>query len=322
MAISTVTVADTMEWAKRLSWNRNSGIGNALQPALDNANMVMQTILSPPFEWWWNNQEVSFTCATAPASSTITNVAVTSNVVTLTTSNSWTVNDQVLVSGVTTATFLNGTLLTVLTASSSQITAFFARSTNYVSAADTGTLTDITTQDYTIPLANFSHIEHAAILDNTAAGILKNPPSGKLWELEIKESLSHDSNVGRPEFISPHTEDSSGNVTFRVMPAPNAAYPVTLHIQLTAPAITSLNQTWAPIPDYMRNVYNWGFLALTWAFADDPRFQIANAKFLAAILSRAQGLAEQDRNIFLNNWNNLTGQEAATTQQGMQARGV
>ena len=80
MAISTVTVADTMEWAKRLSWNRNSGIGNALQPALDNANMVMQTILSPPFEWWWNNQEVSFTCATAPASSTITNVAVTSNV--------------------------------------------------------------------------------------------------------------------------------------------------------------------------------------------------------------------------------------------------
>jgi len=321
MALSTVTVSDTMEWAKRLSWNRNSGIGNALQPALDNANMVMQTILSPPFEWWWNNQEISFTCATAPASSTITNVSLTSNTVTLTTSNSWVANDQVLVSGVTTASFLNGALLTVLTATSSQITAFFSH-TDYVSAADTGTLTDLTTQDYTIPIANFSHIEHASLLDNTAAGVAKNPPSGKLWELEIKENLSHDSNLGRPEFISPHTEDSSGNVTFRVMPSPNANYPVTLHVQLTAPAITSLNQTWAPIPDYMRNVYNWGFLALTWAFADDPRFPTANAKFTAALLSRAQGLTEQERNIFLNNWNNMTGAENMTTQQGIQARGV
>lgn len=314
MALSTVKVTDTMEWAKRLSWNRNTGIGNALQPALDNANMVMQTVLSPPFSWWWNSQALSFTCATGPATSTVTNVAITSKVVTLTTVNTWVANQQFTVSGLTTVAQLNGQLLTVLTASGTQITAAVNLS-DVVSVADSGTLTAVTTQDYPILVPNFSHIVHVSAVD-----ISKTPT--KLWEMSVKESLSLDSNPGRPLFITPNSEDSAGIVTFRVMPAPNLNYPVSMKVMLTPPAITSLNQTWAPIPDYMRNVYNWGFLALTWAFADDPRFPTANAKFLAALLSRAQGISELDRNIFLNNWNNITGQEQAATQQGMQARGV
>lgn len=314
MAISTVTVSATMEWAKKLSWNRNTGIGNALQPALSNANMVMQTILGPPFTWWWNNQSLSFTCATTAGTSAITNVAIANKIVTLNTVNTWVVDQQLTVSGLVTATQLNGQLLTVLTASGTQITAA-VNLPNYGSAADTGTLTNISTQDYPILVPNFSHIIYASAVD-----ISKTP--SKLWEMSVKGNLSLDSNPGRPLFITPNTQDSSGIVTFRVMPAPNLAYPVGMQVALTPPAITSLNQTWAPIPDYMQNVYNWGFLALTWAFADDPRFQMANAKFTAALLSRAEGLTETERNIFLNNWNNITGQEQATTQQGMQARGV
>ncbi len=321
MAISTVKITDTMEWAKRLSWNRNSGIGNALQPALSNANMIMQTILSPPFEWWWNNQYVSFTCSTTPTTSPITNVTIAAGIVTLATVNTWSQDQQVLVSGLTTVTQLNGQLLTILTASGTQVTAMVSLA-NVGSTADTGTLTNVTIQDYSVAIPNFSHIEHATLLDNTARGIAANPPSGKLWELSVKNNLSLDSNIGRPEFINPQTETSTGNVIFRVMPAPNANYPVSIQVQLTAPVLTSLNDTWGPIPDYFQYVYNWGFLALTWAFADDPRFQMANAKFTAALLSRAQGLTEEQRNIFLNNWNNITGQQQAATQQGMQARGV
>ena len=312
MALSTVKISDTQEWAKRLSWNRNSGIGNALQPAIDNANIVMQTILGPPFSWWWNSQSLSFTCATGPVTSAITNVAITSKVVTLTTVNTWVVNQQVTVSGLVTATQLNGQLLTVLTASGTQITAA-VNLVDYVSPADTGMLTALTTQDYPINIPNFSHIIHAASVD-----ISKTP--SKLWELEVKNSLSLDSNTARPLFVSPNYEDAAGNVTFRVMPAPNLSYPISLKVMLTPPAVTSLNQTWAPIPDYMRNVYDWGFLALTWIFADDPRAQWANQMFKASLLARAQGLSELDRNIFLNNWNNITGQEQATTQQGIQAR--
>jgi hypothetical protein len=201
-----------------------------------------------------------------------------------------------------------------LTASATQITAAVT-TTTYASAADTGTLTNATTQDYTIAAPTFSHVEHASVLDTS-----KTPPN---WiELKIQNELALDSRGTRPTFISPHVEDGNGNMTFRVMPSPNAVYPVSVHVQLAAPQITSINQTWAPMPDFMQYIYSWGFLALIWAFADDARFQIANAKFTAGLLARAEGLTEEERNIFLNNWNSMTATASGKSQQGNQARGV
>lgn len=248
MAISTVTISATIEWAKRLSFNRNPVIGNSLEPALSSANMVKQIILGPPFSWWWNNEEVTFTC----------NPSVPTPV---------------------------------------------------------GTLTATTTQDYTTVTSEFSHIEHASVFDI-------NQTPGKWIELEVKNNLALDSNPDRPRFVSPHVEDAAGNMTWRVMPAPDKNYPVAIHIQKAAALITSINQTWAPIPDFMQYVYNWGFLALMWAFADDPRFQIANQKFVAGLLARAEGINDEERNAFLNAWNNLTGHDAMQAQQGLQMRQI
>jgi hypothetical protein len=76
------------------------------------------------------------------------------------------------------------------------------------------------------------------------------------------------------------------------------------------------------MPDFMQYIYSWGFLALIWMFADDNRFQIANQKFTAGLLARAEGLTEAERNIFLNNWSELTGSQQQKIQQGNQARGV
>lgn len=247
MALSTIKIADTIDFCKRLSFNRNPVIGNSLQPALGAASMVLQTILGPPFSWWWNNEEVTFTC--------------------------------------------NPSVPTVIV----------------------GTAT--TTQDYTTATPEFSHIEHASVFD-----INQSPP--KWIELEVKNNLALDSLPDRPRFINPHVEDGNGNMTWRVMPAPDKNYPVSIHIQKAAPAVTSINQTWAPIPDYMQYVYNWGFMALMWAFADDPRFQIANQKFIAGLLARAEGISDEERNAFLNAWHNLTGHEQAESQLGLQARGV
>jgi hypothetical protein len=139
-------------------------------------------------------------------------------------------------------------------------------------------------------------------------------------ELKVQNDLALDSRNARPTFVGPHVEDGNGNVTFRVMPSPNAAYPVSVHVQLAAPLITSVNQTWSPMPDFMKYIYSWGFMALVWAFADDARFQIANSKFTAGLLARAEGISEEERNIFLNGWNETTGQGPAKGQQGMQAR--
>lgn len=313
MAISTIKISDTAEWAARMSFGRRSNIGNNLQPALTNANIIAQTILGPPFSWWWNSQELAFTCNPTAATSAITNVAITSNVLTLTTTNSWVKNNVLIVSGLTTSTFLNGQILVVLSATSSIITAAFVHPD--VANADTGTLTAASTQDYTVSAPNFTHVEHASVQD-----ISQTP--AKWYELPVKDNLALDSIVGRPQFLNPHTEDGNGNVTFRVMPGPKLAYPVSIHVQLAPPLFTSMNQTWSPLPDFMSYVFNWGFLALQWIFADDPRAGFANSKFTAGLLARAEGLTEEQRNIFLNNWMALTGMQQQQSQQGTQARSV
>jgi hypothetical protein len=302
-----------MEWAKKLSFNRLSAIGNNLEPALTSANMVMQTVLGPPFSWWWNTQELAFTTSPTANSAAITNVSVAAGIATITTANTFAVGNLVIPSLLTTATFLNGQLLIVLPGSTASQILAAVTTTTYASAPDTGTITNATTQDYTIPAPAFSHIEHASVLDTSKTPV-------QWMELKVQNELALDSRNARPMFVGPHVEDGNGNVTFRVMPSPNAVYPVSIHVQLASPLITSINQTWAPMPDFMQYIYSWGFLALIWAFADDARFQIANAKFTAGLLARAEGLTEEEKNIFMANWNLQTSQVSGKTQQGNQAR--
>jgi hypothetical protein len=80
------------------------------------------------FDYSWN-----------PLGAAITNIALTTNVVTITANNNLAAGDTVTISGVTTATFLNGQTLTVL-AGGLSATAFTANFThaNYGSAGDTG----------------------------------------------------------------------------------------------------------------------------------------------------------------------------------------
>ena len=312
MAISSKTIQDTINWAKRMSFNRNPVIGNSLEPALTSAQMVMQTILAPPMDWWWNNLEIGFTCNPTAAVATSSAVSVTSGVVTVTAANTFAVSSPVLPSALGTLLGLNGLLLVVLTSTPTQFTASVP---GVPDGTDTvGTFTSLSTQDYTIAVPNFSHIEHASLLDIGAT-----PP--KWWELTVKNNLSLESSKNRPLFIGPHVEDANGNVTFRVTSAPDKNYPVSLHVQLTAPVITSINQTWAPLPDFMEYIYEWGFLALMWQFADDPRAADANNKFKSGILARAENLSEEERNIFLNNWEALYKNPQAK-QMGTQARGM
>ena len=313
MALTTKTISDTINWAKRFSFERNPVIGNSLEPALTSANMVLQTLLAPPLDWWWNNLEIGFTCNPVAAVATSTVVSITSGVVTVTAANTFAIGQPVLPSVLAGGlTSLNGQLLIIQTASSSQFTALVPLLAN---GTDTvGTFTSLSTQDYTLAVPNFSHIEHASVLDINAT-------PNKWWELKVQNHLSLESSKNRPQFIGPHVEDANGNVTFRLASAPDKAYPVSLHVQLAAPQITSINQTWAPLPDFMEYIYEWGFLALMWQFADDPRAADANNKFKAGILARAEGLTEEEKQIFLSNWQSLY-QNPQEKQMGIQARAM
>lgn len=176
--------------------------------------------------------------------------------------------------------------------------------------------TVVNTQDSIQAVANFGWIEDASVQD---------PTTVKWIEMEEKVGLALDSTPGRPRNISAEFDNGTGNITFRFMPVPEKIYPVSITIQNAAPIFTSTAQTWAPIPDMFSVAYQWGFLSLMWFFADDPRAAQANSKFVSTLLGMNQGLTEVERNIFLSQWESISGQPtsmAMRNQQGMAARGV
>lgn len=325
MPIATRTIQDSIEFCKRLSFNRNPVIGNSLEPALTAASIVMQTILGAPFEWWWNNQEIVFTCSPTPNSATASNSVSAGGTLTVTATNTLAATNLVIPQGYTgSLATLNGQIFELATTSGSNFTVTLPANAPTGTDTSAAVWTNVTTQDYTIPAPNFSHIEHASVYDlvQVQGSIPPTYTTAKWWELETKNDIALEQYSGRPTYVSPHVEDGNGNMTFRVSPAPDKPYPISLHVQLTPPSLETLgvNSTWAPIPDFMQYIYDWGFLALMWQFADDPRSNYAEQKFKAALLGRAEGLTEEQKNIFLNNWSAMTTGQMMKQQQGIQSR--
>lgn len=315
--MSTTRLVDTIEWAKKFNFNRSSVLGNSLEPAKTSANIIKQTILSPPFSWWWNNENATFTTNPVDDAATLTTTALTSDIATYTTAlaHGFAVSQLVTVinsSHNSAFNVYNAIILTVPTTTTFTVSIIHV---NIVSGADVGTAT-VSNQDYNLNLPQFGYFDWASIYDTTMT-----PP---LWkEMENKEVLSLDVIPGRPGYINAQNQNSdTGDIVFRLIPSPDGDFPVTINFQKAPVLFTSMNSTWSPIPDYMQHVYSWGFLALMWMFADDPRWTMANQKFIANLLGTSQGLTETERNIFLNNWNTMTSGQQIAQQQGYQGRGV
>jgi hypothetical protein len=145
--------------------------------------------------------------------------------------------------------------------------------------------------DYQESVPDFGWIEKAYITD---------PSDGaRTTELEVSMNLAVESTPNLPARISPVFEDGSGDVTFRVFPAPAQEYIVTVTYQKAAPIFQSTSETWAPIPDYMSYLYNLGFLAKTYEYINDPRYLPTMQLFLQSTVSANQGLTETQKSIFL-----------------------
>jgi hypothetical protein len=141
-----------------ISKNANFPAGNG-QTGYDSGNIVIQGKAgAPPIKQADGTQQsaTSLACSSdagyagnylepvgqnnegSPA--TITNIALTSNVLTVSCVNNFTVGQNILLNGLTTNTFLNRVNLIVVTCSGTQFTAAYTHG-NVVSGADTGTAT-------------------------------------------------------------------------------------------------------------------------------------------------------------------------------------
>lgn len=301
---SSIRLLDTMEWAKKFIANRATAIGNYLEPALTSANIIKQTMLGAPFRWRWNRTMTGFITQQGQQDYYVFNWTASTAV-----GVGWVLVDlngncqRAANSGIT------GTFYPTFDPTVSGVTGDGTGSTtvNWVNAGQVNLEADI---NY-----NFGWIETTSVQD----------ANSKWWTMQSKIGLDIDSIQARPKSISAQGDDGSGNILFRVMPEPDQAYPTAITLQQNAGLFTSVYQTWNPIPDFYSDIYNWGFLAHMLLFSDDARFQYANQKFVTALLSRNQGLTQTEINIWLANWQEVTGQPialSATQSQGEQARGV
>jgi len=163
--------------------------------------------------------------------------------------------------------------------------------------------------DYKVSLPNFGWIEKAVNVD---------PNNGySSTELEVVTDIAQDNNPNLPQKISAQLDDNAGNITFRVFPSPDSAYIIYVTSQNAAPLFTATTGTWTPIPDYLSYVYNQGFLAKTYEYMGDPRFQSAMQLFLTMLTSTSEGLSDTMKNIYLADRINTT-REQLKLQQGKQ----
>lgn len=236
---STITLAGSIAWAQAFIRYMQLNIGSGNEPAITSANVVLQTILGPPFIWPWN------------------------------------------------------------------------RNTNSSTSTAAGT------QDYPIALADFGFFEKATVTDT----------SGNVTELEWKQILSSENNTvanrARPTYIATQVDDNAGNITFRLMPVPDAVYVLTIIYQKAAVLFTATSGFWAPIPDRFEYIYNRGFLAFAMEANQDARFQVEHQRFVATLISASEGLSEMQKNLFLGNALTTASQALANntrTAHGQQGR--
>lgn len=177
--------------------------------------------------------------------------------------------------------------------------------------------------DTVAAIETFGFMEKAYVTANSG------PTSGNPIEIpNLATELAKDNGTGRPQSIAPYLDDNAfpvGNITFRFMPGnPDVASTVTVIYQKKPPLLSSINDIW-PIPDEYGYVYNWGFLALMYLFADSAKFGPANQKFISGLLGLAEGLSEQQIAVFLGQWDFLIQNQMRTTgktQQGFAGRAV
>lgn len=173
----------------------------------------------------------------------------------------------------------------------------------------TATFTTTTnTTDYTENLPNFGFIEKASVVD----------ANGNVFEVpNISTEILFDHNSDRPHTISPVLDDNNGNITFRFLPGyQDQVYTVNVMYQKKPPLFTNLTTAWT-IPDEYGHVYDWGFLALFLLFANegDNRAFAANQKFVSNLLALQEGLSEQQKMIFLGEWDFLLKAISASSNQ-------
>jgi hypothetical protein len=147
-----------------------------------------------------------------------------------------------------------------------------------------------------------------------------NPP---VFQIEVSQVEVKETNPNRPNSIVPIFDDNAGNITFRLTPAPDQAYPITITYQKAAIIATTLAGSWAPIPDRYSFLYEQGMLGLMQGLYNTQLYVANMEMFFRQLVGAAEGLTDTEKAIFLEDQLRIlrTGQSSGlSVSQGKQAR--
>ena len=164
--------------------------------------------------------------------------------------------------------------------------------------------------DYTLALPDFRWLETQWLTD----------AAGNVHQVGGEIALSRDSNLSRPTRLAQQYDDNMGNITFRVGPAPDAAYTMFGDYQKKAKLIEDPSSVWGVVPDEFGYIFQQGFLGVMMLLVNDVRFPIELGFFIARLLGAQDGMSEQQKNIFVQDWMAFAG--TLTRSQGMVKQGL
>ena len=183
-----------------------------------------------------------------------------------------------------------------------------------------GLVLEAENQDYAVPLTDFAYLEKVTLIN--AAGTYAFNVTDVYNTGALGVSVSK---PAEPKGCSVHLVQYGINVTLRFIAIPDQNYDSVITYQKLIPDMSALGDPW-PIPGQYKDIFNNLFAAEAYqAVDDDQQAQRYRMRGVAALLAKAEGLNEMQRNSVLAQFLVRGGQAQATqlrTNQGTQARGV
>jgi hypothetical protein len=303
------TIQGTMNWAAAFILNRpSSGVAGAYQePGLTIANLIMSTILAPPFAWQWNRS--IFNVATTVGQSDYT-VSLPNF--------GWLEKATLSLSGMT-PPVVELQISPLIAASGKNNRPFKIAMVDDDNAGNvTFRLMAIPDQVYTVTLIYQKAPVQATTLFGASLGSITSIAAAVAGSTVYTASGGFTGGaanglVGQYLIISTATSSANNGIFFCTA---SSATTITLNnqngvLQAGAAGTAQAGTTWAPIPDKYNFLYERGMLAHLHAIYDMATYAMELQLFFRQLVNCSEGLSDTAKAIFLEDRLDMLRTEAA-----------
>jgi|SRR5579859_3708846 len=285
------TVFNSINFAQTFIQYAPLTLGIGMEPAISIASMIRNSILNPPLTWFYNRAEQTFAVTKGTQDYTLSSVPDLAYVekVSLLSSDGTIIEIKDIYNNLALSPSAESARPNALSVERSQI---ITSVLNYIVRFNVQP-----DQNYTATLV---YQKRAAQFGPFLLSAASNAAAGNTTYTGVFDPISFP--VGATATISGFS-NAVNNGSFVVVSCSAAALVVVNGSGvLETKTAFAFNLSWDPIPDQYSDVYNNLFLSECFSMVDDARSQLYRQRGVAAMLSKASGLTEMQKNIFAQQW--------------------